>query len=600
MRNVYKRAMGVVMPLILFGCLVVHSGKADMTRSCGYVGLRPLPRYAQDLKSSHGGPWAGLPTFEQQKGNYPFVAEHLDVVKGWLDGDFKTKRLFFEHYWGINKAQDDLDPEKNFLVKKIRNWESQGGVVEHILICREYRLAIHRGHPDAKPGPFKEDTRILFAKDVDNIRELFRNAHKQGILKHDNYKLIQMVEEPSFFADERRAQAIIEKMEGVAYEAHQFNRHWPLETGWSKPENVVRGAKWTLDQGKEYIFYYGPIIWKSKHYYEFIERDWLYKYWKAGLPKHHPRLHYYLNTFPHAHGRGRPIGPETDPHSVLGLTKWLIQEIKMRPKEKWVKPDKKVPYKTVTAKDGGKDELELHIFEPKGHKPGDKTPAIVFFFGGGWRGGTPAHFYPQSQYLASRGMVAICVEYRTAKSHGTSPQECVKDGKSAIRWVRKNASKLAIDPNRLAAGGGSAGGHVAAACGTVKGFNEPGEDTSISCVPNALVLFNPVYDNSSKGFGNDRVKDYWQQFSPMHNIKKSTPPTIVFLGTKDKLIPVATAKKYKELMEKAGVRSDLHIYQGQKHGFFNKHKYKETLQEADKFLVSLGYLKKPEHRKDHP
>jgi hypothetical protein len=257
----------------------------------------------------------------------------LDVVKGWLDGDFKTKRVFFEHYWGLSETRDDIDPKKNLLTKVIRQWESKGGVVEHILICREYRLSIHRGHKDAKPGPFNEDTRILFAKDVDDIRMLFRNAHEKGLLKHDNYKLIQMVEDPSFFAEDPRAQAIIEKMEGIAYEAHQFNRHWPLETGWSRPEKVVRGAKWTLDQGKEYIFYYGPIIWKSEQYSEFIERDWLYKYWKAGLPKHHPQMHYYLNTFPHAHGRGRPIGPESDPHSVLGVTKWLIQEIKMHPQE---------------------------------------------------------------------------------------------------------------------------------------------------------------------------------------------------------------------------------------------------------------------------
>ena len=69
--------------------------------------------------------------------------------------------------------------------------------------------------------------------------------------------------------------------------------------------------------------------WNRARDYEFIERDWLHKYWEAGLPKHHPRMHYYLNTFPHAHGRGRPVGPESDPHSVLGLTKWLIQEIKM-------------------------------------------------------------------------------------------------------------------------------------------------------------------------------------------------------------------------------------------------------------------------------
>lgn len=314
--------------------IVTNAVSQESNRNHGLVGLRPLPRNAQDLTSDHGGSWSGLPTFEEQKSNYPFVAEHLDVVKGWLDGDFKTKRVFFEYYWGLSEDRDDLDPEKNFLVKQIRQWESQGGVVEHILICREYRLAIHRGHPDAKPGPFEEDTRILSAKDVDDIRTLFGNAHEKGLLEHDDYKLIQMVEEPSFFAENREAQAVIAKMEGIAYEAHQFNRHWPLETGWSKPEKVVRGAKWTLAQDKEYIFYYGPVIWKSKQYYEFIERDWLYKYWKAGLPKHHPRMHYYLNTFPHAHGRGRPVGPESDPHSILGLTKWLIQKIKMRPQEK--------------------------------------------------------------------------------------------------------------------------------------------------------------------------------------------------------------------------------------------------------------------------
>ena len=320
---------GIVVAFV--GFPVVRAAQTASARSSGYVGLRPLPRYAKDLKSDHGGSWAGLPTFDEQKGEYPFVAEHLDVVKGWLDGDFKTKRVFFEHYWGLSQARDDLDPNKNLLTKVIRQWESKGGIVEHILICREYRLAINRGHKDAKPGPFREDTRILFAKDVDDIRALFRKAHEKGLVKHDNYKLIQMVEHPSFFAQDPGAQAIIEKMEGIAYEAHQFNRHWPLETGWSKPEAVVGGAKWTLDQGKEFIFYYGPVIWKSEQYSEFIEREWLYKYWEAGLPKHHPRMHYYLNTFPHAHGRGRPIGPESNPHSVLGLTKWLIQEIKVQP-----------------------------------------------------------------------------------------------------------------------------------------------------------------------------------------------------------------------------------------------------------------------------
>ena len=187
-------------------------------------------------------------------------------------------------------------------------------------------------------------------------------------------------------------------------------------------------------------------------------------------------------------------------------------------------------------------------------------------------------------------MVAICADYRTKKKHNTSPQECVKDGKSAVRWIRRHAKELGIDPNRLAAGGGSAGGHVAAATGTLKGFDEEGEDTSVSCVPNALVLFNPVFDNSPDGYGHDRVKAYWKQFSPMHNIAKGTPPTVVFLGTKDKLIPVPTAQEYKKLMERVGARCDLHLYEGQKHGFFNRARYYETLLEADKFLVSLGFL----------
>jgi len=254
-------------------------------------------------------------------------------------------------------------------------------------------------------------------------------------------------------------------------------------------------------------------------------------------------------------------------------------------------PDEILVYKTI-----GEVKLQLHLFKPPNHKASDKKPCIVFFFGGGWVGGTPSQFFPHCRYLASRGMVAISAEYRVKKKHKTTPYECVKDGKSAIRWVRKHAKELGVDPKRIAAGGGSAGGHVAAATGTVKGFEEPSEDKSISSKPNALVLFNPVYDNGPTGYGHDRVKDRWREFSPMHNIDKKTPPTIVFLGTRDKLIPVATAEKYKEIMQKAGVRCDLHLYKDQPHGFFNYRKgknpyYNQTVIAADKFLASLGYLK---------
>ncbi len=256
---------------------------------------------------------------------------------------------------------------------------------------------------------------------------------------------------------------------------------------------------------------------------------------------------------------------------------------------KGFEPSKEVLYKAV-----GETELKLHVFTPEGHRASDKRPAIVFFFGGGWNGGSPSQFYPHCDYLASRGMVAAAAEYRVKSRNKTTPRECVKDGKSAVRWLRQHAGELGIDPKRVAAGGGSAGGHVAAATGTTKGFEEEGQDLSVSSRPDALVLFNPVYDNGPEGYGHSRVEEYWKEISPMHNISKTTPPTTVFLGSNDKLIPVATAEKYKRLMEEKGCRSDLHVYEGATHGFFNLNKkdgkYAETVIEMDRFLASLGYL----------
>jgi acetyl esterase len=246
----------------------------------------------------------------------------------------------------------------------------------------------------------------------------------------------------------------------------------------------------------------------------------------------------------------------------------------------------------------GDVELNVWIFEPEGHTKKDSRPAIVFFFGGGWTGRSISQFLPHSQYLASRGMVAVIADYRTKKVNDTSPVECVKDGKSAVRWVRDNAKRLGIDPERIAASGGSAGGHVAAATATLPGLEEDGEDLSVSSKPDALVLFNPVFDNGPDGYGFDRVggEEGYRRMSPIDNIKPGAPPTIVFLGSEDKLIPLSTAERYKTLMEKAGSRCEVHIYEGQGHGFFNASKSDgeylvKTVNKADGFLRSIGYLK---------
>lgn len=261
-----------------------------------------------------------------------------------------------------------------------------------------------------------------------------------------------------------------------------------------------------------------------------------------------------------------------------------------------------------TYKQVGDVALQLHLFEP----PAEAAPsagaraAIVFFFGGGWTNGSPVQFEPQCRYLASRGMVAITADYRVGSRHGVKPTACVSDAKSAMRWVRRNAVRLGIDPKKIAAGGGSAGGHLAAAIATVPGFDEPGEDTIVSALPDALVLFNPALvlaplDPTSaqrlERVSEERMGTDPRNLSPAHHVKRGTPPTIIFHGRADNTVPFATAEAFAAVMKRAGNRCELVGFDGQGHGFFNYGRaggrYQETLAETDRFLVSLGFLAAP-------
>jgi len=170
----------------------------------------------------------------------------------------------------------------------------------------------------------------------------------------------------------------------------------------------------------------------------------------------------------------------------------------------------------------------------------------------------------------------------------------VEDGKEVIRYVRANAKKLGINPDQIIVGGGSAGGHVAAStamCPKIDGSPE----SSISCVPNALILFNPIYDNGPESYGHSRVLEYWEDISPMHNIVTGLPPTITFFGDQDAHIPLATINTFQNKMENAGNQCETHIYEGQKHGFFHinkggKEMFIDVITKADAFLVKNGYL----------
>ena len=234
--------------------------------------------------------------------------------------------------------------------------------------------------------------------------------------------------------------------------------------------------------------------------------------------------------------------------------------------------------------------LKMKILYPPIMEKDKKYPCIVFFYGGGWISGNINQFRVFAEHFVKEGMVCFLADYRTKSKQGTTPFESLKDAKSAIRFVRENAGRFHINKDSLVGSGGSAGGQLAAAAALVEGYNETTDDLSISCIPNALVLFNPVIDNGPGGYGYKRIGEQYKNFSPLYNIHKGAPPTIIFLGTRDQLIPVVTMQYYQTVMEKVGSRCDLILYEGEKHGFFNKKEYVDkTLIEADKFLSFLGF-----------
>ncbi len=254
----------------------------------------------------------------------------------------------------------------------------------------------------------------------------------------------------------------------------------------------------------------------------------------------------------------------------------------------------------------GDIELKLQVYDSPKRNTKKPRAAIVFFFGGGWRAGSVKQFAEHSKHLARRGMVAVTADYRVSSRHHTKALHCVEDGKSAIRWVRAHASELNVDPERIAAGGGSAGGHVAAAVAIVPGFETAAEDQSVSYAPNALVLYNPALVlapvDGTQPFAKNRMASLMRRMgtdpvklSPYHHVRSGLPPTIIFHGEADQTVPLRTAKLFSTAMVKAGNDCTLKTYPKQPHGFFNYRNgknpyYAKTVAEMDKFLESIGFL----------
>ena len=246
----------------------------------------------------------------------------------------------------------------------------------------------------------------------------------------------------------------------------------------------------------------------------------------------------------------------------------------------------------IVYKKVGDRELHLHLVKPADWKASDQRPAIVWLHGGGWVGGRVKQFESHAKHFAKLGIVSAMVEYRTIRGIPGAPIPPCRDAKSAMRYVRSHAAELGIDPLKIAAGGGSAGGHLAAFTALVEGTDDPADDLGLSPKPHLLLLLNPALDNGTDGgWGQDRVGKKIKEYSPAHNISKAAPPTIIFLGTKDNLIPVSTIERFQKNMRDAGAICELHLYDGGIHGFFNKEPFRsDTLEKTEAFLREHGWL----------
>ena len=240
--------------------------------------------------------------------------------------------------------------------------------------------------------------------------------------------------------------------------------------------------------------------------------------------------------------------------------------------------------------DGQSHQIEVCF--PENHEPGGKAPCFVFFHGGGWVGGNLNAGRPFCEYLASRGMVALTANYSMHPKNelenlpaGESKKRiCVMDGKTVVRWVKKHAQELGIDPEKMVVGGASAGGHISVLQMMDEQFNNPAESPAIKTDAQAFVLLCPAFTVPERDPAPDMSVFQW--------LKKKFPPTLFIVGETDKW------KKASDLLiEKlAEAEADIEVWMGPQDGhmfFRTKDWITPTLIRIDEFLTENGFLEGP-------
>ena len=245
--------------------------------------------------------------------------------------------------------------------------------------------------------------------------------------------------------------------------------------------------------------------------------------------------------------------------------------------------------------------LECQLFLPR-ERAATPKPGIVWVHGGGWRNKAMEGrvLWRQAAHLASLGYPGVNITYRLTTTHQFPAQ--LEDVQTGVRWVRRHAAELGIDPQRIAAVGESAGGHLAALLATT---DAPVDD--ISSRVQALVAIYGVFDfpslktQSSTGarealLGGDPTtaaegSPLWERAraaSPLYHADATTPPTLLLHGTADTTVPFDQSVRFHQRLRELGVRVDLIPGEAGAHGHIHRPPYYHpALEHMTAFLTEV-------------
>ena len=243
-------------------------------------------------------------------------------------------------------------------------------------------------------------------------------------------------------------------------------------------------------------------------------------------------------------------------------------------------------------------ELKAYCFNPPNHDPAELKPAIIFFHGGLWDVSMPTQFAPHCLHFASRGMVAVCVEYRVDTKHQASPIDSFEDAQMAILWLKHNYASLGVDPNRIIAAGAASGAHMALSLAMQPKALEIGGHHSR---PQGVIALSALVNTTRKGmesarFGHHKVA---RDYSPSSHVQKGIVPSLFPHGKADTIVPHEHIVKFTKALKRKKNQCELIDFDGANHSFFNFNVsatlFEIVMNSMDAFVSNLGYIEPIEY-----